>query len=93
MPGVERVNPILHGGALVFADFVQVVQRQARIKQRAPVVKSGAGVDQLALPMVQLTRQLAAQVQIAIDHHANHAQHQIGRIGRYAPRRVVGPAV
>ena len=31
-PGLERLNPVLDAGALVFAHLVELVQRQARVQ-------------------------------------------------------------
>ena len=59
-PGFQGLSPVLKGGPLVFADFVQVVQREPRFQQRAPVVETGFGVDQFRLPVVQLVGQFTA---------------------------------
>ena len=82
LPGIQRLQPVLDGGALVFAHLVEVVQGQTGIQQGTPVVEAGARVEQLALPVVQLTRQFAAQIQVGIHHRIEHAQHQIGWVGR-----------
>ena len=48
-------------GPLVFAHFIQVIQCEPRIQQRRPTVEAGARGEQLALPVVQLARQLAVR--------------------------------
>ena len=80
-PGFQRLNPVLQRGTLVFADFVQVVQREPRVQQRVPVIETRAWVDQLVLPMVKLMGQGAAQFQKAVHHLVDDAQHQVCRAG------------
>ncbi|MDT4872832.1 hypothetical protein FQZ97_1080400 [compost metagenome] len=81
VPGGQRFDPVLDRRALVFADFVEVVQGIARVEQRAPVVETPLGVQQLGLPVVELAREFAAQFQIAVHHLVDDAQHQVGRVG------------
>ena len=81
-PGFQLVDPVLHGGALVFADLVELVQRQACFEQRVPVHKARPGLEQLVLPVIELAREVAAQVQVAIHHQVDDAQHQVGGAGR-----------
>ena len=83
-PGFERLDPVLHGGALVFTHLVQVMQAAPRVQQRPPVVETRVRVDEFALPMVQLVGQFTAQLQKAVHHLVDHAQHQVGRAGGQA---------
>ena len=78
-PGFQGFYPVLQGGALVFTDLIELMQRQPGVQQRAPVVETGAGVKQLRLPVVQLVREFAPQVQVAVHHMVDDAQHQVGR--------------
>ena len=83
-PAVEGRAPVLHGHALVFANFIELMQRQARLQQRCPVVKARARAEQLGLPMVKLAGEFAAQIQVAVHHVADDAQHHVGRVARNA---------
>jgi hypothetical protein len=40
--------------------------------------------EQLLLQLVELAGQQAAQLEVAVDHVVDHAQHQVGRAGRHA---------
>ena len=59
-----------------------MVQGQTRVEHRVPVVEAGAGIEQLRLPVIHLSRQVPSQLQIAVNHQVDDAQHQIGRTGR-----------
>ena len=58
------------------------MQRVARVEQQLPAVEAAARVEQLLLQVVELPRQQAAQLEVAVDHVVDHAQHQVGRAGR-----------
>ena len=91
---VQRFAPLLQGVALVFAHFVQLVQRQARTQQRAPVGKARMGPQQGGVPVVELAREFPAQRQKAIHHHVEGTQHQIRRAaGQARPGRCAKTAL
>ena len=60
------------------------MQAPARVHQRAPGAGLGVGLEQLALGVLQRVGQVAAQVQVAVDHGIEHAQHQVVRALRHA---------
>ena len=59
-PFGQRVHPLLHRAALVFAGVFQQMQRIARLKQHLPVVEAAARVEQALLQGAQLASQQAA---------------------------------
>ena len=81
-PSFDGLDPVLQRSTLVLAHLIQVVQGQAGVQQRVPVIKARARVDQLVLPMVKLMGELPAQFQKAINHLVDDAQHQVCRAGR-----------
>ena len=81
-PGVERLDPVLDRAALVLADLVELVQGLARLEQAAPVVEAAVGREQLGLPVVELARELAPQLEAAVDHVADQAQRRGRRWSR-----------
>ena len=83
-PFVERVDPLLHRRALVFAGVLQQMQRVARFEQQAPVGKAARGFEQFMLQVAELPREQAAQVEVAVDDVIDHAQHELGRAGGHA---------
>mmetsp|Transcript_9901 Transcript_9901/g.23198 ORF Transcript_9901/g.23198 Transcript_9901/m.23198 type:complete len:249 (+) Transcript_9901:846-1592(+) len=58
------------------------MQRVAAFQQQGPVVELAVLVQQHALQRAELTGQQTAQLQIAVDHVVDHAQHQVGRARR-----------
>ena len=91
-PGFDGLDPVLHRGTLVFTDLIEVVQRQARFEQRGPIVEARLRVEQFALPVIQLVRELPAQLQKPVDHQVDDAQHHVGWTGRqtHTSNTVVG---
>jgi hypothetical protein len=57
------------------------VRACVRVRQHTPVVEARLGVWQLGLPVVELVGEMAAQIQIAVDHAVDSTQHQLGRAG------------
>ncbi len=80
----QAVDPFLDGRALVLAGVLQQVQRVARVQQHLPVVEAAARVQQRLLQRAELAREQAAQIEVAVHHVVDHAQHQIGGAGRQA---------
>ena len=67
-PGFQRVDPVLNGTALVFADFIQVVQRRTGIEQRTPVHKPGARLGAARSASGRAAGSGPAAVQVAVHH-------------------------
>ena len=84
-PAVQRLGPGLHGGALVVAQSLQLVQGHTGLHQTFPAVESRTRVEQFGLPMLQLSRQISAQIEVAVDHVVDDAQHHVGGAGGHAP--------
>ena len=83
-PAFQGLSPALHGGALVFAQRLELMQGGACLQQRVPARKTGAWAQQFGLPVVELATEFATQVQVTVDHLAEDAQHHVGRAGRNA---------
>eukprot|EP01136_Pigoraptor_vietnamica_P008595 Opistho-1_new@44104 len=81
---VQGLQPLGQRGALVFAHLLQLVQRVAAVQQRLPVGETRARVEQFRLPAVELAGEAAAQLQVAVDHAVDDAQHQLRRAGGHA---------
>ena len=85
-PVFQRIDPLLQGAALVLADVFEHVQGVARGQQGLPVAKAAAAAQHVLLQIAQLAGQQPAQVQVAVHHVVDDAQHQVGRAGRQAGR-------
>ena len=68
LPGAQGVDPVLYGSALVFADFIELVQRQPCLQDLRPVAEARAWVQQGHLPDIELARHVAAQALVAVNH-------------------------
>ena len=83
----QGIEPFLHGVVLLLAQVFQHMQLTARPHQQAPVDGARCGLEQLALQVLELAGQLLPHVKVAVHHHIDHAQREVGRAGRNAAAR------
>ena len=73
----QPVKPFLQRIVLLVAQVFKQVQLAAREHKRVPVMKRGAGFEQICLPFFKLGAEVFANGKVAIYHAVNHAQAQV----------------